>query len=628
MGEAIENRGPDSHGEWSDKKNIGLSHRRLSIFDLSPSGHQPMHSPNNRFVLAFNGEIYNFLEIKEFIEKNYCYTSWNGTSDTEVLITCIEHIGVEETLKKCIGMFAFSLWDKKEKTLTLARDRLGEKPLYYGWNNNTDDSSFLFGSDLNALKAYPDFNSTIDKNALSLYMRYSYVPTPYSIFANISKLKPGCFLTMSLGKKNYIIESYWSAIEMSVNGSKNLFRGDCNKIVDNLENVLIDSVRLQMNADVPVGAFLSGGVDSSAVVALMQEQSTKPIETFSIGFNDANFNEADHAKKISQHLNTNHNELYVSAEDTLAAIPTMSSIYSEPFADSSQIPTYIVSKLARQKVTVSLSGDGGDELFGGYNRYILINRMWKYISKVPSPMRKTISNMFLKIKPNDWEIFFKAINPIIPRNLRQSNWGNKIQKSLQILALKKIEDVYLSLTSSGAETYNLVLDSSSKPKSFLSTDTDLLSNLSDLEKMMTLDTITYLPDDILTKVDRSTMAVSLEARVPFLDYRVVEFSSRIPTGIKINKGVGKWPLREVLYKYVPKELIERPKMGFSIPLSEWLKDSLKDWAENLINESRIKSDGYLCPKTVNKLWDEHQTGSHDRSQILWNILMFQSWLHE
>ena len=628
MGNAIQKRGPDSHGEWSDGINIGLSHRRLSIFDLSSAGHQPMISPNQRFILAFNGEIYNFLELKKFIEEKYSYNSWNGSSDTEVLLTSMEFIGVEATLKKCIGMFAFALWDQKEKKLILGRDRLGEKPLYYGWNNHEKGKTFIFGSDLNALKVHPNFNKELNLNALDLYMSHSYVPSPFSIYKNTSKLNPGCIATISLDENEINIKKYWSASDVFLNGASNSFKCKEEEIINNLENKLIDSIKIQMHADVPIGAFLSGGIDSSTVVALMQSQASRPVQTFSIGFEDGDYNEAEYAKKISNHLNTNHTELYVSGADSLSVIPKLANIYSEPFADSSQIPTYLVSKLARDKVTVSLSGDGGDELFGGYNRYILIQSMWKYISLIPRPMRLAVSKIFLKIKPNYWNSFFKLIQPVIPGSIRQNNWGNKIQKTLQVIALKEIEDIYLALVSSGVEKTNLVKNLDNSSKSIFFEDSKILNKLTDIEKMMSLDILNYLPDDILTKVDRSTMAVSLEARVPFLDHRVVEFASKIPINIKIKDGIGKWPLREVLYRHVPAKLIERPKMGFSIPLSEWLKDSLKGWAEKLIDESRLKKEGYLCHKLVNQYWSEHQSGSHDRSQILWNILMFQAWLDE
>ncbi len=627
MGEAIKTRGPDSHGEWTDDSCIGISHRRLSIFDLSSAGHQPMTSPNERYVLAFNGEIYNFLEIKKLIEEKYKYKSWNGSSDTEVLITSIQFMGIKDTLKRCVGMFAFALWDKEKKVLTLARDRLGEKPIYYGWNNHDKGRTFIFGSDLNALKVHPNFNKELDLNSLDLYMRHSYVPNPFSIYKNTSKLNPGCIATISLNDA-VKVEKYWSATDIFLKGSSNPFKCNEDEIIFNLENTLRDSIKIQMVADVPIGAFLSGGVDSTTIVALMQSESINPIQTFSIGFLDGDFNEAEHAKEISNYLSTNHTELYISAEDTLSVIPKLANIYSEPFADSSQIPTFLVSKMAKEKVTVSLSGDGGDELFGGYNRYTLIQSMWRYISLIPRPMRIAVSNIFLKLKPEYWDTFFKIIQPVIPKNIRQSNWGNKIQKSLQVIALREIEEIYLSLVSSGAEEKNLVKNLETRTESIFQEDSKFLCKLSGIEKMMTLDIINYLPDDILTKVDRSSMAVSLEARVPFLDHRVVEFASRIPVKTKIKKGKGKWPLREVLYKHVPSTLIERPKMGFSIPLSEWLRGPLKDWAEELIDEFRLKEEGYLCQNLVKRYWSEHQLGTHDRSQILWNILMFQSWLEE
>ena len=614
-------RGPDNSGSWRDTSlKVFLGHTRLSIIDISDYSNQPIHSNNNRYVMSYNGEIYNFKDLKKKLENEKIYIK-NPNSDTNVLLSCFERWGINKTISQINGMFSIALFDKEERKITLIRDRIGIKPLFYCYINNM----FVVASEL---KAFSIFKSdlSLNNNAMNEYLNYGFISSQQTIYKECNRLLPATILELNIDNIHDInITKYWNLYNFINQDKINLNEIE---IINETSKKVEQSVKNQMISDVPIGAFLSGGVDSTTIVALMQSESINPIQTFSIGFLDGDFNEAEHAKEISNYLSTNHTELYISAEDTLSVIPKLANIYSEPFADSSQIPTFLVSKMAKEKVTVSLSGDGGDELFGGYNRYTLIQSMWRYISLIPRPMRIAVSNIFLKLKPEYWDTFFKIIQPVIPKNIRQSNWGNKIQKSLQVIALREIEEIYLSLVSSGAEEKNLVKNLETRTESIFQEDSKFLCKLSGIEKMMTLDIINYLPDDILTKVDRSSMAVSLEARVPFLDHRVVEFASRIPVKTKIKKGKGKWPLREVLYKHVPSTLIERPKMGFSIPLSEWLRGPLKDWAEELIDEFRLKEEGYLCQNLVKRYWSEHQLGTHDRSQILWNILMFQSWLEE
>lgn len=624
MTDTLLHRGPDDGGVWVDEEiGIALGHRRLSIVDLSPEGHQPMHSASGRYMIVFNGEVYNFLELRRELESlGYCF---RGHSDTEIMLAAIEQWELEYAVKRFVGMFAFALWDRKKHTLYLVRDRLGIKPLYYGWLNK----NFVFGSELKAFKAHPEFRNEIERDAVALMMRHNYIPAPYSIYKGIYKLPPGTILSLSMVDTKNVpkINSYWSAREVAEQGVANPFTGSSEEATEIFETLLREAIKLRMVADVPLGAFLSGGIDSSTVVALMQEQSEKPIKTFSIGFHEQGYNEAMHAKAVAKHIGTDHTELYVTPEEAMAVIPKLPMLYDEPFSDSSQIPTFLVSQLARRSVTVSLSGDGGDELLAGYNRYFWGQRIWQKIRWMPIWLRNTAASALTSLSPQAWEIFFRKLGPIFPEKIKQRNPGDKLHKLAEILTVSTPESVYLGLVSHFKLPASIVLGSSEPPT--ILTDRSQWANLPNfIHRMMYLDTVTYLPDDILTKVDRVSMGVSLEARVPLLDHRVVEFSWRIPLSMKIRNGHGKWLLRHVLYKYVPKRLIERPKMGFGLPIDSWLRGPLREWAENLLNQNRLEQEGFFRPEPVNRLWLEHLSGKRNWQYYLWDVLMFQAWLEK
>lgn len=621
MADALVHRGPDDAGLWIDHDaGIALAHRRLSILDLSPAGHQPMLSACGRYVIAFNGEIYNHAMIRKELE-GLQGCNWRGHSDTETLITAFAEWGVKAALKKCVGMFAFALWDRQARTLTLARDRLGEKPLYYGWQGDT----FLFGSELKALKAHPAFQGEVDRDALTLMMRYSYIPAPYSIWRNIYKLPAGCLLTVSLSRHEPSIISYWSANHVFEKGRLEAFNGSPEEAVSTLEKLLLDTVSQQMVADVPLGAFLSGGIDSSAIVALMQAQSRRPMNTFSIGFNEAQFNEAEYAKAVANHLGTDHTELYVTSEDALNVIPGLPTLYDEPFSDASQIPTFLIAQMARQHVTVALSGDAGDELFCGYNRYTCVDRLWDKIALLPIGLRKVLARTLTALSPTAWNRLAWPLMTLLPDRLKQTNLGDKLHKGAGVLDCRAIDELYLGLVSHWKKPGDLVLNSVEPAAQFaaLNAQAGLLSGI---ERMMAGDLITYLPDDILVKVDRAAMGVSLETRVPFLDHRVVEFAWTLPMQYKLRDGVGKWVLREVLYKYVPKSLIERPKMGFGVPIDHWLRGPLRQWAEELLDENRLRQEGFFESSLIKTKWVEHLSGQRNWQYDIWNVLMFQAWL--
>lgn len=613
-------RGPDSSGVWLDR-NIGLAHRRLAILDLTSEGHQPMVSACQRYVISFNGEIYNFREIqKELINRGYKFRS---NSDTEVMLAAISEWGLYTAVKQFVGMFAFALWDKKENELYLVRDRLGVKPLYYARVNN----GFLFASELKALKKHPLFNDEINRNALSLYLRYNYIPAPYSIYKDGKKLLPGHILKLTADGDNITekLIQYWSIKEQAEFGNNNLLNISDNEAIDSFETLMKETVKIRMIADVPLGAFLSGGIDSSTVVALMQAQSYRPIRTFSIGFYEKDYDEANYAKEVAKYLGTDHTELYIRPKEAMEVIPRLPVIYDEPFSDSSQIPTFLVSQLAKKHVTVSLSGDGGDELFGGYNRYFLGKEIIKKIGFIPQNFRKSISSLINFFNIDQLNLLGKTISPILGKYRESKHLGNKLNKLAEILNFQKPEDVYQVLISHWKEPSKVVLNSE-EPLVAL-TDCQKWANLSDFtERMMFLDLISYLPDDILTKVDRASMAVSLESRVPLLDHRLVEFAFRVPLSMKIRDGQGKWLLRQVLYKYIPKDLIERPKMGFSVPIGDWLRSDLREWAEELLDETKLKNEGFFDYQPICKMWQEHLSGQRNWQYYLWDILMFQSWL--
>jgi asparagine synthase (glutamine-hydrolysing) len=620
MNEAILHRGPDDHGVWADAQaGIVLGHRRLSIIDLSTAGHQPMLSASGRYVLAYNGEIYNYEDLRKEIEAAGDAPKWRGHSDTEVLLAGIELWGLKATLQRAKGMLALSLWDKQTKTLSLSRDRMGEKPVYYGWHGNGVNRVFLFGSELKSFKQHPDFQPEIDRGALSLYLRHCYVPSPYSIYQGISKLEPGSILTVSLENPEPQIDQFWSLIDVARSGQNNKFSGSVDAAVDQLANLALQAVDRQMVSDVPIGAFLSGGIDSSTIVALMQARSTKPVKTFTIGFDEEAYNEAKHAKAVATHLGTEHYELYVDPATALSVIPNLPEMYSEPFADSSQVPTYLVCKLAREQVTVSLSGDAGDELFGGYNRYALTASIWSKLAYVPRPMRSLTAKALTAISPTTWD---KIGGKFAANKFRV--FGDKVHKGANVLDSASVADLYLRLTSQ--EQYpSTWIKGGYEPPTYLNGNRPELSPLDDVQAMMALDGISYLPDDILAKVDRASMAVSLESRVPFLDPDIVEFAWSLPLEYKIRDGVTKWPLRQLLYRYVPQALIDRPKMGFGIPIDAWLRGPLTDWAEDLLDENNLVSEGIWDVEKIRTAWSEHLSGKRNWSSKLWTVLMFQAW---
>ncbi|MDJ0676690.1 MAG: asparagine synthase (glutamine-hydrolyzing) [Calothrix sp. MO_167.B42] len=620
MSNTLWHRGPDAGGIWvNSEAGIALGHRRLAILDLSPEGHQPMVSANHRYVIVFNGEIYNYLELQRQLKTlGHCF---RGHSDTEVMLAAFCQWGVEQAVKQFNGMFAFALWDRQERVLHLGRDRLGEKPLYYGWVGQT----FLFSSELKALKAHPQFQAEINRDALALYLRHNCIPTPYTIYQGIYKLPPGCILTVHPTPSISEPKPYWSAQNVAESGISNPFIGSETEAIAQLDTLLQDAVGLRMISDVPLGAFLSGGIDSSTIVALMQTQSSQPVKTFSIGFYEDSYNEAQHAKAVAQHLGTDHTEFYVTPEEAIAVIPQLPKLYDEPFADVSQIPTFLVSQLTKQYVTVSLSGDAGDELFAGYNRYFWGSSIWQKIGWISKDLRQIASGALTNLSPQSWDEVFSHLDGLLPSKFKQPNPGDKLHKLAEVLAVPNSEALYKALVSHWKSPESLVIGSK-EPPTVLNNGQQLVNLPDFVQRMMYLDTITYLPDDILVKVDRASMGVSLEARVPFLDHRVVEFAWHIPLNLKIRNGKGKWLLRQVLYQYVPQSLIERPKMGFSVPIDNWLRSSLRDWAETMLDENRLRQEGFFNPQPIRQKWEEHLAGKRNWQYYLWDVLMFQTWL--
>jgi asparagine synthase (glutamine-hydrolysing) len=621
MADRIAYRGPDDFGVWTDADaGIALAHRRLAIVDLSPAGHQPMLSDSGRYVLVFNGEIYNHQELRAQLAAQSHAPAWSGHSDTETLLAAIEAWGLPATLKACVGMFAIALWDKKEKTLSLARDRFGEKPLYYGWQNGV----LLFGSELKAIGAHPSFERRINRDAVAQLLRYNYIPAPNSIWQGIHKLPQATSITLRIGQTSTDPEAYWSLAEAAEKGQQSLFTGTESEAVEALHGVLRQSIRGQMLADVPLGALLSGGIDSSTVVALMQSQSSRPVKTYSIGFHEKQFDESGYARDVAKHLGTEHTELFMSASDVLNAVPNMPSMYDEPFADSSQLPTSLVMALARQHVTVALSGDGGDELFGGYNRYLMSPKVWKTMRLVPAPLRGMLGKAMQTLPARHWDQIAAPFSGLLKQNMI----GNKVHNlSNRLINVKSFDDLIMSLTSEWNE-YSEVVIGTGHIYSFIN-QPSLWPDIHDqASRIMLVDAMTYMPDDILVKVDRAAMAVSLETRAPFLDHRVAELAWTLPIGMKIRNGNGKHVLRQVLYNYVPEHLIDRPKMGFAIPLDKWLREDLRDWAEALLAPERLKQEGFFNVAMVHEAWQAHISGTKNYSARLWSVLMFQAWLLE
>jgi asparagine synthase (glutamine-hydrolysing) len=615
MTDTLVHRGPDAGDVWLDPDaGLALGHRRLSIIDLSPAGAQPMVSSCGRFVISYNGEVYNADELRPELEA--AGRRFRGYSDTEAIVEGAAVWGVEATIKRLIGMFAIALWDRRERTLYLVRDRLGIKPLYWA----EFEGRLLFGSELKALRAEPSWAPELNRDALLSYMRFGYVPTPDTIYRRVYKLPPGTILRLSAGGAPEVTP-YWSLHDIAREGQRARFSGDENEAADALDAMLRDAIRRRMVADVPLGAFLSGGIDSSTVVALMQAQSNRPVRTFSIGFHEREYNEGENAAAVARHLGTAHTELYAEPRHALDVIPQLADMYDEPFADSSQIPTYLVSKMTREHVTVALSGDGGDELFAGYTRYFRGQGLWQAIDATPRPLRALAARGILALPPSAWS----AVAEAIPEQRRPAQFGDKMHKLAGILAGEpEASAFYRQIVSQWADPACVVRGAHERPG--LLEDARIRSLVPDfVERMQYLDTLTYLPDDILTKVDRASMAVSLEARVPLLDHRVVAFSWSLPPEMKAGGGVGKRLLRSVLDRYVPRQLVDRPKMGFAVPLDRWLRCELRGWAENLLDPLRLEREGILNPTAICRRWTEHLAGKRNWQASLWTVLMFQAW---
>lgn len=624
-------RGPDDAGRWADASaGIALGHRRLSILDLSPEGHQPMVSASGRYVVVYNGEVYNYSQIRRELELEGKAPVFRGHSDTEVILAAISAWGLMKAVGKFVGMFAIALWDEAERVLFLVRDRMGIKPLYYGWAG----ADFVFGSELKALRAHPNFSREIDNGALKLYFRHHYIPAPHCIYKNTFKLRPGHMLAVPTDPRPEpqrlatASRPYWSATETLLRESHNRWSGSDVEAVDALESLLRDAVELRMISDVPLGAFLSGGIDSSTVVAMMQDLSSMPVKTYSIGFYEESFNEAKHASDVAAYLGTDHTELYLTDEEAMAIVPNLPMIYDEPFADSSQIPTFLVSKLASESVTVSLSGDGGDELFCGYSRYLSAKRLWEQVRRIPQGLRLGAASI-IKATPSwafdfiSWP--FEACKLLTP--FAHGMHEDSLRRYADYISARSYIDFYLTNVSyirSSSEP--MVMCREPEPESF--TFNEICGSVDYYQLMSLLDMITYLPDDILVKLDRASMAVGLEARVPILDHRVVEFAARIPSTLKVRDGKGKWLLRQVLARYVPEKLTDRPKMGFGVPIGNWLRGSLKHWAEDLLDETTISCQGFLIPSSVRPMWVQHLSGKRDWAANLWAVLMFQCWLQQ
>ena len=627
MADAVAHRGPDDAGIWVDREaEIALAYRRLAVIDPSPAGSQPMRSASGRSVIVFNGEIYNHLDLRRQIEaRRPGALSWRGHSDTETLLAAIECWGLEEALQSVTGMFAFAFWDREERTLCLARDRIGEKPLYYGWQNGV----FLFGSELKAFTAHPAFEGDVDRDALTLLLRHGYISSPWSIYKGVRKLPAGTYVKVALRqhRAGELPEPrcYWSLRDVVAAGQAQPFEGAPEDAVDTLHDLLLRAVHRQMVADVPLGAFLSGGIDSSTVVALMQAQSARPVRTFTIGFDESEYNEAEHAQAVARHLGTEHTELYISARDALDVIPRLPHLFDEPFADSSQIPTFLVAGMARRHVTVALSGDGGDELFGGYGHYVSTPRRWRTLSSMPTPLRRLVASAMMAAEALGED----SLPARVLNRLPMSQGRHRMQAKAHMLSVlancRTLEEFYRRQLSHWRNPAAVVY-AAREPETVLNEPPSWPDALESAARLMAVDSLSYLPDDILVKVDRAAMGVSLETRAPFLDHSVMEFVWRLPLSFRIRNARSKWVLQQVLYKHVPRRLVERPKAGFSIPLASWLRGPLKDWAEALLNAERLRAEGFFDPRPVRRKWHAFLNSHKPCEQHIWNILMFQAWL--
>lgn len=626
----IAHRGPDDSGSYVVRElGLALGHQRLSIVDLSPLGHQPMTSASGRYVIVYNGEVYNHRELRQQLIDLGC--GFRGHSDTEVILAAFDTWGIRESVPRFNGMFAIAVWDTERKVLTLIRDRLGIKPLYFGYANGI----FIFGSELKPFRQVPGFDAAINRSALTMYLRHNYVPTPYSIYDGVCKLTPGCLLEIDAGLLANVHRDYdwssrqiafWSAREVIERGLAAPSSESETEVIESLHDRLLRSVEYRMLADVPLGAFLSGGIDSSTVVALMQAQASRPVKTFSIGFREDGFDEAVYAKRVAEHLRTEHTELYVSPTEAMSVIPRLPGMFDEPFADSSQIPTFLVSQLAREHVIVGLSGDGGDELFAGYNRYIWGDRLWNRFGGIPPLLRSGFSRA-LKAYPSFWSACLRLSLKALPRSWAVANPEQKLSRLAEVMHHRSIQNLYLDLVSHWNDPASVVIGGAELPTA-VSDASRRAAVTNEIEAMMATDLVSYLPDDILTKVDRASMSVGLEARVPLLDHNVVEYAWSIPFAMKMRDGNGKWILRQVLQKYVPAEMIDRPKMGFGIPIGSWMRGALRDWTDDLLSADTLKRQNFFEPEPIVRLWQEHRSGRAEHHYALWNILMFQSWLAE
>lgn len=637
MARALRHRGPDDRGAWVDEQaGIGLAHARLAVLDLTSAGHQPMLSEGGRYVAVFNGEIYNHLDLRKELEAASAAPPWRGHSDTETWLAAVEHWGLDTALTKAVGMFAVAIWDKRTHTLSLARDRLGEKPLYYGWVGR----EFVFASELKAFRVLNAFEGVVCRRALAMYIQHSNVPAPYSIYQGIYKLEPGCVLRVpgpmggaptealrapaTFGSLQ--LRRWWDLAQVQASGAAKLIE-DEGEAVGALDSALARSIELQSFADVPVGAFLSGGVDSSLIAALMQQRAARRIQTFTVAFEDPEFDESSHARAVAAHLGTEHTELMVTPPEAMQLIPRLPDIYDEPFADASQVPTFFVSEVARRKVTVALSGDAGDELFGGYDHYLRGPRLWSTLTRAPYPARRALGYAVQKFPASGWDWIGTALNTVLPAKRRIDRFTGKVQTVGALLSgSRSVEELHQTMSSRWKGAGSPVVGT---PRARWSAVMPSSANSMGCEQaMMYRDTLDYLPNDILCKVDRAAMANSLETRVPFLDHRVVELAWRLPLSMKIRQGQTKWVLRQILYRHVPKHLIERPKAGFAIPLAKWLRGPLREWAEALLDQRALEAGGFLKALPIRKQWEEHLAGTYDHSAGIWTVLMFQAWIEK